>query len=37
MPYFKTKDETNLFYKDWGNKIGRTVVWVHGWCINCDW
>jgi pimeloyl-ACP methyl ester carboxylesterase len=34
MAFIKAKDGTNLFYKDWGN--GKTVVFVHGWCLNSD-
>ncbi len=34
MPFIKAKDGTNLFYKDWGD--GKTVVFVHGWCLNSD-
>ncbi len=34
MPFIKAKDGTNLFYKDWGN--GKTVVFIHGWCMNSD-
>src|SRR6185312_12897423 len=34
MSLLKVADNTNLYYKDWGT--GRTIVFVHGWCINCD-
>lgn len=34
MSYIKTKDGTQLFYKDWG--AGKPVVLVHGWSVNCD-
>lgn len=34
MPFIKTEDGTELFYKDWGT--GQPLVFVHGWCINCD-
>jgi len=34
MPLIKVTNGTNLFYKDWGS--GIPVVFVHGWCINCD-
>jgi non-heme chloroperoxidase len=34
MPTIKTKDGTELFYKDWG--IGRPVVFSHGWPLCAD-
>ncbi|QSY97985.1 alpha/beta hydrolase (plasmid) [Rhizobium bangladeshense] len=34
MPYIKTKDGTNIFYKDWGS--GRPVVFSHGWPLSAD-
>ncbi|MEO6633054.1 MAG: alpha/beta hydrolase, partial [Mucilaginibacter sp.] len=34
MPFIKVTNGTNLFYKDWGS--GIPVIFVHGWCINCD-
>jgi non-heme chloroperoxidase len=34
MPYFMTKDRTNLFYKDWGH--GQPVVFSHGWPLSGD-
>lgn len=34
MSLVKVANNTNLYYKDWGT--GRTVVFVHGWCVNCD-
>jgi non-heme chloroperoxidase len=34
MKRIKAKDEISLFYKDMGT--GKPVVFVHGWCINCD-
>jgi non-heme chloroperoxidase len=34
MSFIKAEDGTNLFYKDWGK--GQTILFVHGWCINCD-
>ena len=34
MPYLTTKDQTQLFVKDWGS--GRPVVMLHGWPLSSD-
>src|SRR3974377_231602 len=34
MPTIKTKDGTELYYKDWGT--GPTIVFSHGWPLNAD-
>ncbi len=32
MPYFQTKDKTNIYYYDWGT--GAPVVLIHGWPLS---
>ena len=34
MGTVKTRDNTEIFYKDWGS--GRPVVFSHGWPLNAD-
>ncbi|MFN7927921.1 MAG: alpha/beta hydrolase [Blastocatellia bacterium] len=34
MTYLKTRDNTNLYVKDWGQ--GRPVVLLHGWPLSAD-
>jgi non-heme chloroperoxidase len=34
MPYVKTKDGTEIFYKDWGR--GQPLVFHHGWPLSGD-
>ena len=34
MPMIKTKDGTEIFYKDWGK--GTPITFSHGWPLNAD-
>ncbi|MFJ7150351.1 alpha/beta fold hydrolase [Streptomyces sp. NPDC100445] len=34
MPFVTTRDDTEIFYKDWGT--GQPVVFSHGWPLNAD-
>jgi non-heme chloroperoxidase len=34
MPYIKTKDGAEIFYKDWGS--GQSIVFHHGWPLSSD-
>ena len=36
MPLIKTRDGTELYVKDWGDKGGRPVVLIHGYPLNAD-
>ena len=32
MPYIKTQDGTEIYYKDWG--AGQPIVFHHGWPLS---
>ncbi|MEU1532345.1 alpha/beta fold hydrolase [Streptomyces fagopyri] len=34
MPFIRTKDGTEIFYKDWGS--GQPIVFSHGWPLTAD-
>lgn len=34
MPFVKTKDGVDIFYKDWGK--GQPIVFSHGWPLSAD-
>jgi non-heme chloroperoxidase len=36
MPFIKTKDSTEIFYKDWGPKEAQPIVFHHGWPLSAD-
>ena len=36
MATIKTKDGTEIFYKDWGPKDAQPIVFHHGWPLSAD-
>ncbi|TVY36247.1 Non-heme chloroperoxidase [Lachnellula occidentalis] len=34
--YITTPDNTQIYYKDWGNPCGEPIVFSHGWPLNSD-
>ncbi|WP_205756103.1 alpha/beta fold hydrolase [Labrenzia sp. 011] len=36
MGYITTKDDVNIFYKDWGPKDAQPIVFHHGWPLSSD-
>jgi non-heme chloroperoxidase len=36
MSTVKTKDGTEIFYKDWGPRDGTPIVFHHGWPLSAD-
>ena len=36
MPTITTQDGTQIFYKDWGPRDGRVIMFHHGWPLSSD-
>src|SRR5215475_90696 len=36
MPLITTKDNAQIFYKDWGPKEAQPIVFHHGWPLSSD-
>ncbi len=36
MSYVTSKDDTQIFYKDWGDKSAQPIVFSHGWPLSSD-
>jgi len=36
MTFVKTKDGTEIFFKDWGPKDAQPIVFHHGWPLSAD-
>ncbi|MBN8830910.1 MAG: alpha/beta hydrolase, partial [Sphingomonadales bacterium] len=36
MDTITTSDGTSIFYKDWGPKDARPIVFHHGWPLSAD-
>ncbi|MEX3941361.1 alpha/beta fold hydrolase [Paraburkholderia sp. BR10937] len=36
MPYVRTTDNVDIFYKDWGPKDAQPIVFHHGWPLSSD-
>jgi len=36
MTTITTPDGTEIFYKDWGPRDGRAIVFHHGWPLSAD-
>ena len=36
MPTITTRDGTEIFYKDWGEKAAQPIVFHHGWPLSAD-
>ena len=36
MPFFITRDGTDIFYKDWGARDAQVIFFHHGWPLSAD-
>ena len=36
MAFVTTKDDVNIYYKDWGPKEAQPIVFHHGWPLSAD-
>lgn len=36
MPTFTTRDDVQIYFKDWGPRDGEPVVFSHGWPLSSD-
>lgn len=36
MPYVTTKDDVEIFYKDWGPQEAQPIMFHHGWPLSSD-
>jgi len=36
MTSVNTQDNVQIFYKDWGPKTARPIVFHHGWPLSAD-
>ena len=36
MPFFTTRDGTEIFYKDWGPRDAQVIFFHHGWPLSAD-
>ena len=36
MTFFTTRDQTQIFYKDWGPKHAKPIFFHHGWPLSAD-
>jgi non-heme chloroperoxidase len=36
MPFFITRDGTDIFYKDWGPRDAQVIFFHHGWPLSAD-
>ena len=36
MPFIRTRDGVDIFYKDWGPLDAQPIVFHHGWPLSAD-